>query len=109
MENMEETSAAQVVAVKPEEIQNLGDLGFQEDADLMVLETETGIVGVDKETGVVATQSDGASVEELAIVSELVASGVAEVTTADAADANTAKTEVANTEPASTAEPELKE
>ena len=56
MEQDEVMNESTVVAVKPEEIENLTDLGFKEEEDLMVFETETGVVGVDKETGIVAAE-----------------------------------------------------
>ena len=94
MEQDEIKNETPVTVVKPDEIESLPDLGFKDEGDLMIMETETGIIGVDKETGIVAVESDGASVEETAIVAELVDSGVAEVTTADEVDANTAIKEV---------------
>ena len=92
MENINNES--QVVKVKPEEIETLPELGFVDEDDTMVLDTETGAVGVDKETGVVAVVSDGVSIEELAVVSELVASGIAETVSADGVDAETVKDEI---------------
>ena len=94
MEQDEIKNETPVTVVKPDEIESLPDLGFKDEGDLMIMETETGIIGVDKETGIVAVESDGASVEETAIVAELVDSGVAEVTTADEVDANAAIKEV---------------
>ena len=96
MENDEIKNETPVAVVKPEEIESLPELGFKDDGDLMIMETETGIIGVDKETGIVAVESNGASVEETAIVAELVDSGVAEVTTADKVNADAAKKEVEN-------------
>ncbi|MBR1984632.1 MAG: hypothetical protein IKA31_02730 [Clostridia bacterium] len=89
--NINET---QVVKVKAEEIETLPELGFVDEDNTMVLDTETGTVGVDKETGVVAVAGDGVSIEELAIVSELVKNGIAETVSADGVDAETVKSEM---------------
>lgn len=80
MENNE--NGQQVVLVKNDEIEKLTELGFQNGGDIVVLETETGAIGVDKETGIVATFSDGVSIEELAIVTDLVSNGIAEIVNA---------------------------
>lgn len=40
-----------VVKVKAEEIVNLTGYGFQDEQNIMLFETETGIIAVDKETG----------------------------------------------------------
>lgn len=86
-----------VAVVKKEEIESLPELGFEDDGDLMVYKTNNGIVGVDKETGMVATNSgDNASVEEVAIVSELVANDVAEVVSTTELDAKEIANAVAN-------------
>lgn len=86
-----------VAVVKKEEIESLPELGFEDDGDLMVYKTNNGIVGVDKETGMVATNSgDNASVEEVAIVSELVANDVAEVVSTTELDAKEIASAVAN-------------
>ena len=80
MENNE--NGQQVVLVKNDEMEKLTELGFQNGGDIVVLETETGAIGVDKETGIVATFSDGVSIEELAIVTDLVSNGIAEIVNA---------------------------
>lgn len=86
-----------VAVVKKEEIESLPELGFEDDGDLMVYKTNNGIVGVDKETGMVATNSgDNASVEEVAIVSELVANDVAEIVSTTELDAKEIANAVAN-------------
>lgn len=86
-----------VAVVKKEEIESLPELGFEDDGDLMVYKTNNGIVGVDKETGMVAANSgDNASVEEVAIVSELVANDVAEVVSTTELDAKEIASAVAN-------------
>lgn len=88
MEEEQRQDETLVTVVKKEEIESLPDLGFEDDGDLMVYKTDNGIVGVDKETGMVATNSnDSASVEEVAIVSELVANDVAEVVSTTELDA----------------------
>ena len=80
MEEEKNQDETLVAVVKKEEIESLPDLGFEDDGDLMVYKTNNGIVGVDKDTGMVAVNSgDSASVEEVAVVSELVANNVAEV------------------------------
>ena len=68
------------VVVKHDEIENLTNLGFIEEDGLLVKETETGAVFVDPESGTVGTiPNDGSiSINELGVVAELVASGVAE-------------------------------
>lgn len=88
MEEEKNQDETLVAVVKKEEIESLPDLGFEDDGDLMVYETNNGIVGVDKDTGMIAVNSgDSASVEEVAIVSELVANNVAEVVSTNELDA----------------------
>jgi hypothetical protein len=88
MEEEKNQDETLVAVVKKEEIESLPDLGFEDDGDLMVYKTNNGIVGVDKDTGMVAVNSgDSASVEEVAVVSELVANNVAEVVSTNELDA----------------------
>ena len=88
MEEEKNQDETLVAVVKKEEIESLPDLGFEDDGDLMVYKTDNGIVGVDKATGMVAVNSgDSASVEEVAVVSELVANNVAEVVSTNELDA----------------------
>lgn len=75
----QETLSEEVIIVKKEEIGTLSELGFKEEEGLMVFDTASGSIGVDKENGVVAVQTNGPSVQELAIVSEMVSSKIAEV------------------------------
>ena len=70
MEEEKNQDETLVAVVKKEEIESLPDLGFEDDGDLMVYKTNNGIVGVDKDTGMVAVNSgDSASVEEVSVVS----------------------------------------
>ena len=88
MEEEKNQDETLVAVVKKEEIESLPDLGFEDEGDLMVYKTNNGIVGVDKDTGMVAVNSgDSASVEEVAVVSELVANNVAEVVSTNELDA----------------------
>ena len=88
MEEEKNQDETLVAVVKKEEIESLPDLGFEDDGDLIVYKTNNGIVGVDKDTGMVAVNSgDSASVEEVAVVSELVANNVAEVVSTNELDA----------------------
>lgn len=97
MENNEVQTEQQVVAVKQEEIELLPDLGFQENDGAMVFETNEGGVVVDKETGVVASfvnDDSGVSMENQAVVSELVKSGVADLVDANSIDTESIKHEI---------------
>lgn len=97
MEEEQRQDETLVAIVKKEEIESLPNLGFEDDGDLMIYKTNSGIVGVDKETGMVATNSNNnASVEEVAIVSELVANDVAEVVSTTELDAQEIANAVAN-------------